>query len=365
MKRLLRIASLTVAVLYLAPTLSSACSAFCLADGDTAAVGRNFDWLGDYGLILVNKRGVEKTAFLVDNPVKWKSKHGSVSFNIMGREFPIDGVNEAGLVLATLWLPESQYEPVDKRHAILNGQWVQYQLDTAATVKDVVASLAKVRVEEFKHIAPVHFFVADKKGNVAVIEFVRGAVVYHTRDTAPIRAITNGTYADSVIDLVRYEGFGGKKALPKSMSSPDRFVRVATHANAYDAASGVAPIDYAYDALASVTYEAGILFHYGTMWSLVTDITDGVVYVQTRKNPKRRYFRPADFDYSNKTAVKMLDVNAGDEGLITAEDFTAYDYAENLRIIRSTFDVLKLVTPIPDGLPEEIAAYPATTKAAR
>ena len=365
MKRLLRIASLTVVVLYLAPTLSSACSAVCLVDGDTAAVGRNFDWVGDYGLIFVNKRGIEKTAFHVDKPVKWESKYGSVSFNILGREFAIDGVNEAGLVLATLWLPESQYEPADKRHAILNGQWVQYQLDTAATVKEVVASLAKVRVEEFEHIAPIHFFVVDKAGDVAIIEFIRGAVVYHTGDTMPVKAITNNTYADSVIDLVWYEGFGGKKALPKSMSSPDRFVRVAAHANAYDGASGVTPTDGAYDALESVTYEAGVLYHYGTMWSWVMDVTDGVVYFQSKNNPKRRYFRPADFDYSNETPVTMLDVNAGDEGLITPGDFTAYDEAANRRIIRRTFDLMAYLAHVPDGLPEEIAAYPATTKVAR
>jgi penicillin V acylase-like amidase (Ntn superfamily) len=365
MERLLRITSLAVAVLCLGPTLSSACSAVCLVDGDTAVVGRNFDWVGDYGLIFVNKRGIEKTAFHVDKPVKWESKYGSVSFNILGREFAIDGVNEAGLVLATLWLPESQYEPADKRHAILNGQWVQYQLDTAATVKEVVASLAKVRVEEFEHIAPIHFFVVDKKGDVAIIEFIRGAVVYHTGDTMPVKAITNNTYADSVIDLVWYEGFGGKKALPKSMSSPDRFVRVAAHANAYDGASGGTPTDGAYDALESVTYEAGVLYHYGTMWSWVMDVTDGVVYFQSKNNPKRRYFRPADFDYSNETPVTMLDVNAGDEGLITPEDFTAYDEAANRRIIRRTFDLMAYLAHVPDALPEEIAAYPATTKVAR
>jgi penicillin V acylase-like amidase (Ntn superfamily) len=365
MKRLLRIASLAVAVLYLAPTLSLACSAFCLVDGDTAAVGRNFDWVGDYGLIFVNKRGIEKTAFHVDKPVKWESKYGSVSFNILGREFAIDGVNEAGLVLATLWLEDSQYEPADKRHAILNGQWVQYQLDTAATVKEVIASLATVRVEEFEHIAPIHFLLADKAGDVAIIEFIRGAVVYHTGDTMPVKAITNDTYADSVINLVWYEGFGGKKALPTSTSSPDRFVRVAAGANAYDAAAGAPPVDYAYDTLETVTYEAGTLYHYGTMWSWVMDMTDGVVYFQSRKNPKRRYFRPADFDYSSETPVTMLDVSAGDEGLITPGDFKAYDEAANRRIIRKTFDVMAYLTHVPDALPEEIAAYPATTKVAR
>ena len=58
MERLVRIVSLAVAVFCLAPTVSPACSAFCLTDGDTAVMGRNFDWLGDYGLAFVNKRGV-------------------------------------------------------------------------------------------------------------------------------------------------------------------------------------------------------------------------------------------------------------------------------------------------------------------
>ena len=61
----------------------------------------------------------------------------------------------------------------------------------------------------------------------------------------------------------------------------------------------------------------------------------------------------------------MLDVDAGDEGLITPGDFTPYDEGANRRIIRKTFNLMAYLAYVPDALPEELAAYSATMKVAR
>ncbi|MBN2363358.1 hypothetical protein JXL83_04420 [candidate division WOR-3 bacterium] len=78
---------------FLKITALQACSTFCLKSQNELIYGRNFDWMVGEGLVIVNKRGIEKTAFINENPAHWTSKYGSVTFNLYGREFPMDGIN--------------------------------------------------------------------------------------------------------------------------------------------------------------------------------------------------------------------------------------------------------------------------------
>src|SRR5438309_5840940 len=69
-----------------------ACTTFCLVGKGEVLFGRNYDWTIGDALLLVNKRGVAKTATIIDsdNGAKWVSKYGSVTFNQYGRENPTD-----------------------------------------------------------------------------------------------------------------------------------------------------------------------------------------------------------------------------------------------------------------------------------
>jgi len=95
------------------PNVSQSCTTFCLDNNDKPIFGKNQDSSNNdlttlkkrKGLMIVNKRGVSKTAMEnfkepgVGQPVSWISKFGSVTFNRVGREFPFGGMNEAGLVV--------------------------------------------------------------------------------------------------------------------------------------------------------------------------------------------------------------------------------------------------------------------------
>ena len=74
-----------------------ACTTFCLVGKGEVLFGRNYDWTIGDALVLVNKRGVAKTATIIDsdNGAKWISKYGSVTFNQYGRENPTGGRNGA------------------------------------------------------------------------------------------------------------------------------------------------------------------------------------------------------------------------------------------------------------------------------
>ena len=104
------------------------CTAFCVSKGDCAVIARNYDWHISDALVITNKRDVSKVALTWDQPAKWTSEYGSVTFNQYGREFPCGGMNEAGLVVTVLWLNETDYPRPDDRPSVSTLQWVQYQL---------------------------------------------------------------------------------------------------------------------------------------------------------------------------------------------------------------------------------------------
>ena len=128
-----------IVFIFLVPLKGQTCTTFCLDHGDRPVFGRNLDWMVGDGLVIINKRGVKKTAGPGpferdrDDLLTWTSKYGSATFNQYGREFPMGGINEAGLVVETMLLDETEYPSPDSRPGIGLLQWVQYQLDNFKT----------------------------------------------------------------------------------------------------------------------------------------------------------------------------------------------------------------------------------------
>ncbi|HSK73397.1 MAG TPA: linear amide C-N hydrolase, partial [Pyrinomonadaceae bacterium] len=143
-----------------------ACTTFCLKNKDEVLFGKNYDWMIGDGLVFVNKRGVSKTATAegTENPAKWVSKFGSVTFNQYGRENPSGGMNEAGLVIELMWLDETQYPKSDAQPTVGTLEWIQYNLDNFTTAAEVVENANKIRIaSEIK----LHYLVNDANGNSA------------------------------------------------------------------------------------------------------------------------------------------------------------------------------------------------------
>jgi choloylglycine hydrolase len=87
-----------------------------------------------------------------------------------------------------MWVNGTGYPPPDARPAVGGGTgWVQYQLDTARSVAEVIASDSRVRIP--LRGAPLHYLVADKSGRVATIEFREGKMVARVDSALPIPAL--------------------------------------------------------------------------------------------------------------------------------------------------------------------------------
>lgn len=106
--------------------------------------GRTMDWKEDTRSNLwIFPRGMERNGEVGKDPMRWKSKYGSVvtsAYDICST----DGMNEKGLVANLLWLAESTYPQWNgERPALSIAAWVQYMLDNFATVDEAVAGIEK------------------------------------------------------------------------------------------------------------------------------------------------------------------------------------------------------------------------------
>jgi hypothetical protein len=111
-----------------------------------------------------------------------------VTFNQYGREFPAGGMNDAGLVVEIMWLESSEYERPDARPTLNELQWIQYQLDRFATVDEVEAHAAELRVSRVN--GKVHYLACDRGGHCAAFGIRPAAVTLGARVDEP--------YAESV-----------------------------------------------------------------------------------------------------------------------------------------------------------------------
>ena len=175
----------------------SGCSALSVTADGRVIFGANLDYrLHTRGQLFVNKRGVRKTGMIASTMgvyAEWVSNYASVTFNFVGYHFPWGGMNEEGLVMSTMALPQTVYPPPDHRPVVDSGFWLQYILDTCATVDDVIASDAMVR-----NITVDHYLVADRNGASAVIEYIDGELVVHTGEDLPVSVLTNWFYDESL-----------------------------------------------------------------------------------------------------------------------------------------------------------------------
>lgn len=332
-----------------------ACSTFSYLSNGGTIVGKSYDWHVGHGMAIVNKRNVQKKAVIATTSdegaiVEWVSKYGSLTFNQHGREFPISGVNEEGLVIEVLWGTAEHPKGPDVRPAINEVQWVQYNLDSHATVAEVIAQADKIRI--IPAYADIHYFVCDATGACATLEYIGGELVAHTGEALPAKAFTNSTYDESIEFALQHEGFGGAEAVPQDTGSLSRFVRVALRSKLYR--DDKDPIDYAFKSLEGVVQSAGSPL-FSSKWNLVYEVKEKRAYFRTQKRKLVKFIDMHDFDFSCSEPVKVLDMNwTLKKGNVT-EKFKNYSKALNRRMIAKNFF-------IPKELRDLAVRYPDSTQ---
>jgi choloylglycine hydrolase len=321
------------------------CTTFCLRGGGEVLFGKNYDWMIGDGMVFVNRRGVAKVSADVTekNPAAWTSKYGSVTFNQYGWESPSGGMNEAGLVIELMWLDETQWPAADQRPAVDVLEWIQYNLDTAANVAEVIANAEKIRIDS---AVKLHYLVSDKAGNAATIEYLNGKLVAHTGKDLAIPALANDSYQRSV-------NYAKKATAPTTGSSFDRFARAGARASEFakKPSSEQEAVDYAFATLADVAQKNS------TQWSIVYDQKRARVHFRSRKSPDVKTIRADAFDYSCGGTVKTFDIDAKGNGDVTSS-FANYTRAANRDLIERSFSGTPFLQGVPAAARDQIAAFP-------
>lgn len=321
-------------------TPSRACTSFCLDTPAGKFYASNLDLNTGQGHLFVNRRGIAKEGYsksTTGETARWVAEYGSVTFNLVGRELPWGGMNEAGLVMSTMQLNVSRCPAPDERPPLGEGYLVQYVLDTCANVQEAIQAASVVRLSPNECTS--HYLIADETGDCAVFEYLDGQFVYYNGDTLPVRALANATYAAGIEymeqDVIPADNPG---------ASVERVAGAAGKIEDFSPDGGVGPVDYSLEVLTETVvapkkWWSNLFGEPYTRWSVVFDITRREVHFRTVDNPKVRYLTLNSFDLSCEAPLLMLDVNAELEGNVD-RSFQPYDHDANLEVFRRNCDKL-------------------------
>jgi penicillin V acylase-like amidase (Ntn superfamily) len=216
------------------PSSARACSRVFWNDNKVKLVGRTLDWSRHFNEEMwALPAGMKRSGRVPDNAVNWSSRYASLIIAGLGI-CTEEGINEKGLIVSLLFLDGTQYETRNsKRPGIAFYQWPQFYLDNYSTVNEVIANLDQVQIvntglgDEYPNGLPLHVALADRDGQSAIIEFIKGEPTIHFG--RQYQVMTNEpAYDQQVANLLRYKWFGGTiDQLPGGIQADERFVRAA------------------------------------------------------------------------------------------------------------------------------------------
>jgi len=261
------------------------------------------------GMIFLNQRDSWKKGYSWNDLLKvnqetspslvWKSQFGSVTFNPAGRDFPDGGMNEKGLFIWEMTLEGTQFVKDQSLPTLFMMQWMQYQLDNFSSVDQVIDYCGEIALDGWDW----HFFVADRSGKSATIEFLDGKPVVHSGDNMPIPLLANTEYAKEIRWLKKYRGFGGELDITPGDNNTQRFIHGARMIHDF---SSQDPIDYCFGILDTMSKNV--------RWSVVFDVNQMKVYFKTNLNQVIRFFSFSPSDFARTSIPLMLDIECPGPG---------------------------------------------------
>lgn len=315
---------------------TNACSTFMLKTNSQQIFGHNLN-MGKHipGLIFINKRGLLKKGhtwkeITSNNPentsnLNWVSKYGSVTFNCFGREFPDGGMNEEGLFIWEM-TGISTFEDETKGPTLFMAQWMQYQLDNYKTVEEALDNISRIALDGWNW----HFFIADKHGETASIEFVHGIPIVNSKSNMPIPLMGNGRYSEDISFIKEFEGFGGNIPIDLNDEQLPGYIKAAQIMNNYTNSEKI--VDYGFDILTNLSSKA--------KWSIIFDLKNMTGYFRTAKYPNIKSFSIQSFDFSSGTPVQILNIQNAELKGDVSNKFIDFNHDDNLKLTKEVSNMV-------------------------
>lgn len=319
---LLAIAAVGLSVMF--PSKTDACTRVVFI-GDSAQVitGRTLDWKSNIPTNLyVYPRGIEKSGY-VDGKLKWTSKYGSVV--AVGYDMGVsEGLNEKGLVVNLLYLPNSVYQlpDGDTRVKLSTALWASFVLDNFATTKEAVEYLKQDLIQIVAPSMPdgssttLHMAISDNTGYSAIIEYIDGKLQLNEGYDCDV--LTNAPpYEEQVAINSYWESVGGMNMLPGTNRSTDRFARASFYIKAVPKNSSHAmALAGVFGVIDNCSVPVGIEVPgkpemSSTRWRSCADQRDLVYYFKPTIDPSVMWVDLHDYNLNPGSPIMKLDMMNG------------------------------------------------------
>jgi penicillin V acylase-like amidase (Ntn superfamily) len=316
------------------------CSCISLHTRDQIIFGRNQDYFNPNSVIVYNPKNQFKTAMPYDGEkvVQWKSLYSSITVSAIGFGLANSGMNEKGLAIGHMALDETQYPQKDERPVMSSSQWILYMLDVCSNTEEVIKEADKIRISN--ESSKQHYFICDKNGDVAIIEFLKGKMVLYRSNNIPYHILSNDNQAQSMDEIKKFTGFGGDKTIPDRAQVTDELMTIGCNKlNQFYEKECHDIIKDAFDVLNSIRSPDSTprFKEYGTQYSLVFDLTNMKLYFRTKTNQNIREIDFNSFDDDCIVKVKLLGIQTTGVGNVN-NLFVDYTVEENRKHITDFYE---------------------------
>jgi len=182
------------------------CTIFACYCNESLVVAKNHDTFIQKGMIFTNSRGKTKRSLVMpgEKVCQWKSKYGSLTFSQCGKGMPVEGMNEAGLVVEQATLPETVYPAKDEKSEISCLETIQYLLDLGGSVPEALELFGTFRINPSSW--PLHYFLCDPSGERAIVEFLGGKMRLYKGPLLEKPVLTNVPYEVALEEIRETQG---------------------------------------------------------------------------------------------------------------------------------------------------------------
>jgi len=236
-----------------------ACTCFsAFGQPGQSILGRNFDWYTHPTLLLFThpRHGYDSVSMVDISYLGFDTDEPSWSDRLRLLDapyWPFDGLNERGLAVGMMAVPSAQAGNDSGKVTIDSLAAIRLLLDKAQSVDEALSLLGKYNID-WASGPPLHYLIADARGNSAVVEFVDGEMKV-LRSERPWQVATNFVLS----------GYSPERARLQC----DRY---ATAYETLEQAQGRLSQDEAMALLADVSQPS-------TIWSVVYDMKSGQIAV--------------------------------------------------------------------------------------
>ena len=315
-----------------APALACTGISFTARDG-AFVTARTIEW-GESPLpsgYVVIPRQHETVSFTPTgaNGLSFRAKYGAVGLTIVREEFIAEGINEAGLSAGLFFFPQyggyESYDPDRNDRTLADLQVAAWMLTQFATIDEVKAAVASVRIVALEKSSVVHWRIGEASGRQVVLEIVDGVPHFYENE---VGVLTNApgfewqlTNLDNYVNLypgdapvrqlsgitLRPTGSNsGFLGIPGDATPPSRFVRAAFYrATAPQRATAFGTVLQCFHLLNCFDIPIGIDHPQGdapdipsaTQWTSAIDLTHRRVYYKTAYDNSIRCIDLAEIDF--------------------------------------------------------------------